>query len=195
MGADRHHVIAALWLAKKHPIFYVSNWYTVETYLKCYEGAIYPMNGEENWEKTDVDGPKPPLYGKAARRPKKQRRRTVDEEQQEKEKKAKKMSRVGQVIRCKYCLQKGHNVRSCKFKKAENNASGSGIQSNEAANNARSDEVDSGDCNEANRTEVLVTCTPQIFDKNPNNKSAKRTVSLSLQLFLYYSFIFSHSIQ
>ncbi|XP_071901078.1 uncharacterized protein [Coffea arabica] len=174
-GIPCPHAIAALWLAKKDPMLYLSNWYTVETYLKCYEGAICPMNGEGNWEKTDVDGPKPPLYGKTAGRPKKQRRRTADEDQQEKEKKAKKMSRVGQVIRCKYCLQKGHNVRSCKLKKAENNASGSGIQSNEAANNARSDEVDSGDCNEANCTEVLVTCTPQIFDKNPNNKSAKRT--------------------
>ena len=74
-------------------------------------------------------------------------------------------------------------MRSCKLKKAENNASGSGIQSNETANNARSDEVDSGDCNEANCTEVLVTCTPQIFDKNPNNKSAKLAVSLVYNCF------------
>ncbi|XP_071907100.1 uncharacterized protein [Coffea arabica] len=83
------------------------------------------------------------------------------------------MSRVGQVIRCKYCLQQGHNVRSCKLKKDENNASGSGIKSKEAAYNTRSDEVDSEDYDEVNCTEILVTCTPQIFDKNPNNKSAK----------------------
>ena len=94
---------------------FVSSWYTVEKYLKCYDDCVSPMSGEINWENIGVSGPKLPLYKKLVGRPKKQRRRNADEEEPTKEKQytKKKMSRVGQIIKCRYCMQKDHNIRSC----------------------------------------------------------------------------------
>ena len=117
-GIPCPHAIAALWMAKKDPLLYVSKWYTVETYMKCYEGSVCPMNGESEWGLTDVgEGPLPPLYGRAPGRAKKLRRRSAEEVQQAKEKTKKKVTRVGQINKCRYCHQRGHNMRSCKLLK------------------------------------------------------------------------------
>ncbi|XP_071909666.1 uncharacterized protein [Coffea arabica] len=79
IGIPCPHAIAALWMAKKDPLLYVSKWYTVETYMKCYEGSVCPMNGESEWGLTNVgEGPLPPLYGRAPGRPKKLRRRSAE---------------------------------------------------------------------------------------------------------------------
>ncbi|XP_071924894.1 uncharacterized protein [Coffea arabica] len=95
-GIPCPHAIAALWMAKKNPLLYISKWYTVETYMKCYEGSVCPMNGESEWRLTNVgEGPLPPLYRRAPGRPKKPRRRSVEEVQQAKEKTKKKVTRVG----------------------------------------------------------------------------------------------------
>ncbi|XP_071940030.1 uncharacterized protein [Coffea arabica] len=95
-GIPRPHAIAVLWMAKKNPLRYVSKWYIVETYMKCYEGSVCPMNGESEWGLTDVgEGPLPSLYGRAAGRPKKLRRRSSEEVQQATEKTKKKVTRVG----------------------------------------------------------------------------------------------------
>ena len=103
------------------------------------------------------------------------------------------MSRVGQVIRCKYCLQKGHKVRSYKFRKDEQH-----VASTEAVhapsqvpqNTTANVEDISVDCNDAEaeaETKELVTCTSQIFDKNSVDKAAPVPVSIVfVSLFLNF---------
>nr|XP_027101804.1 uncharacterized protein LOC113722766 [Coffea arabica] len=76
---------------------------TVETYMKCYEGSMCPINGESEWGLIDVGrGPLLPLYGRAPGRPKKLRKRSAYEIQQSKEKTKKKVRRVGQINNCRY---------------------------------------------------------------------------------------------
>ncbi|XP_027150478.1 uncharacterized protein LOC113769337 [Coffea eugenioides] len=59
-GISCPHAIPALWSAKKDPMQFVSSWYIVEKYLKCYDGCVSPMSGERNWENIGVSDPKPP---------------------------------------------------------------------------------------------------------------------------------------
>ncbi|KAL3513941.1 hypothetical protein ACH5RR_026658 [Cinchona calisaya] len=92
----------------------------VETYLRCYEPTIIPLYGEQDWEKTNAIAPLPPTYGRLPGRLKKCRRKGEDEMTQRRERK-KKIRRFGQVIKCTYCSEKGHNIRSCKLRK-ENEA-------------------------------------------------------------------------
>ncbi|XP_027171686.1 uncharacterized protein LOC113771285 [Coffea eugenioides] len=68
-----------LWIAMKDPMQYIDDCYSVETYLKCYDLCILPVNGENEWEDVDVQAPLPPTYGRAPGRPKKQRRKSADE--------------------------------------------------------------------------------------------------------------------
>nr|XP_027093781.1 uncharacterized protein LOC113714186 [Coffea arabica] len=90
-GIPCPHAIVALWMVKKDPLLYVLKWYTVKTYMKCYEGLVCPMNEESELGLTDVgEGSLPPLYGRAPGRPKKLRRRSAEEIQQSKEKTKKK---------------------------------------------------------------------------------------------------------
>ena len=69
----------------KDPMQYIDDCYSVETYLKCYDPCILPVNREHEWEDVDVQPPLPPTYGRAPGRPKKQRRKSGDEIQQTKD--------------------------------------------------------------------------------------------------------------
>ena len=63
----------------------------------------------------NVQPPLPPTYGRAPGRPKKQRRKSTDEVQEMKDKRVK-VRRVGQICKCTYCGEKGHNTRTCKLR-------------------------------------------------------------------------------
>ncbi|KAL3520177.1 hypothetical protein ACH5RR_018326 [Cinchona calisaya] len=65
------------------PLDYVDSCYKKETYLKSYEGAILPINGEIDWTQTKVIPPLPPSYGRVPRRPKKLKRRGEQNDQHE----------------------------------------------------------------------------------------------------------------
>ena len=45
-GIPCAHAISALWIAMKDPMQYIDDCYSVETYLKCYDPCILPVNGE-----------------------------------------------------------------------------------------------------------------------------------------------------
>ncbi|CDP16977.1 unnamed protein product [Coffea canephora] len=96
-------------------MLYIDDCYSVETYLKCYDPCILPVNGKNEWEDVDVLVPLPPNYGRAPGRPKKQRRKSVDEIQQTKEQ-GKKVMRFGQICKCSLYGEQGHNTRTCKFR-------------------------------------------------------------------------------
>ena len=114
-GIPCAHAISALWIAMKDPMQYIDDCYSVETYLKCYDPCILPVNGEHEWEDVDVQPPLPPTYGRAPGRPKKQRRKSADEIQQTKEQ-GKKVRRFGQICKCSFCGKQGHNTRTCKLR-------------------------------------------------------------------------------
>ena len=63
----------------------------------------------------NVQPPLPPTYGRAPGKPKKQRWKFVDEVQVMKDKRVK-VRRFGQICKCTYCGQKGHNTRTCKLR-------------------------------------------------------------------------------
>ncbi|XP_071916372.1 uncharacterized protein [Coffea arabica] len=189
-GIPCSHAISAIWIARKDPMDFIDQCYSVEAYLKCYANCILPVNGEHDWTHTHVTPPLPPTYGRAPGRPKKLRKKGEDEIQQKKEK-GNKMSRVGQVIKCNYCGEKGHNKRSCNIRKEQlENAATEGTQATHSA----SQQV--GSCTElfeislneaSSQTGADTTVDNQCVNtcsgpaKTIARKGAKRTSVLSLE--------------
>ncbi|XP_012850789.1 PREDICTED: uncharacterized protein LOC105970499 [Erythranthe guttata] len=61
-GIPCKHACSAIWCRNEDPESYVHNCYKVETYLKCYETPIFPLNGPELWPASTIEPPLPPNY-------------------------------------------------------------------------------------------------------------------------------------
>lgn len=64
-----HHAIAAIWVKRDEPEKYVQECYTTEQYMKRYDHSILPINSFEEWPKTRVEQPLPPIYKTQPGRP------------------------------------------------------------------------------------------------------------------------------
>ncbi|XP_055807040.1 uncharacterized protein LOC129875840 [Solanum dulcamara] len=74
-GIPCSHAIAAIWVKKDEPKMYVHKCYTVEQYMKSYNPSILPIVSSDQWPKTGIEPPLPPIY-KA--QPEKAEKRSVD---------------------------------------------------------------------------------------------------------------------
>ncbi|XP_059301367.1 uncharacterized protein LOC132053379 [Lycium ferocissimum] len=78
-GIPCNHAIVAIWVKKDEPEMYVHECYTVEQYMKSYNPSILPIVSFEQWPKTGIESPLPPIYKTQPGRPTKLRKRGVDE--------------------------------------------------------------------------------------------------------------------
>ncbi|KAG8364578.1 hypothetical protein BUALT_Bualt18G0011900 [Buddleja alternifolia] len=95
---------------------FVHKSYTVETYLKVYGLALMPINGRNEWKKSDFIPPIPPNGGRESGRPPVARRMEVDEVQTKKKERNKgrkdnpfRLKRQYAIIKCRKCGGEGHN--------------------------------------------------------------------------------------
>ncbi|XP_060180806.1 uncharacterized protein LOC132610505 [Lycium barbarum] len=96
---------------------YVHECYTVEQYMKSYNPSILPIVSFEQWPKTGIEPPLPPIYKTQPGRPTKPRKRGVDETTQKESDSRKltllKASRKGKKKKCGSCGRLGHNSIKC----------------------------------------------------------------------------------
>ncbi|KAI5401015.1 hypothetical protein KIW84_065742 [Lathyrus oleraceus] len=62
------------------PEDFVDDYYSKDTYEKCYGYNISPINGQDMWSEVDMEEMLPPSYKRGPRRPKKLRRMEPDED-------------------------------------------------------------------------------------------------------------------
>lgn len=104
VGIPCKHAVAALQWVKKSPETYIHKCYTRETYERCYQYTISPLNGPDMWSKLDNEELLPPKYKRLPGRPKKLRRREPEEVRPRT-----RLSKRGVVMVCQKCKQPGHN--------------------------------------------------------------------------------------
>ncbi|XP_042396774.1 uncharacterized protein LOC121986915 [Zingiber officinale] len=109
IGIPCPHAVCALWCKHQDPLQYVSPYYTVEAYKRCYENAILPITGPDLWPKCELSPPLPPMYTKKVDRPAKLRRRERDEVPSGTHLRGAKRN-----TKCRKCGRDGHNKRMCK---------------------------------------------------------------------------------
>ncbi|KAH0669912.1 hypothetical protein KY285_024055 [Solanum tuberosum] len=116
-GIPCSHAIAAIWIKKDEPDIYVHECYTVEQYMKSYSPSILPIASTEQWPKTGIEPPLPPIYKAQPGRPSKLRKRGIDETTQKESYSRKhtllKTSRKGRKKKCGSCGKLGHNSKKC----------------------------------------------------------------------------------
>ncbi|KAF7119809.1 hypothetical protein RHSIM_Rhsim13G0150100 [Rhododendron simsii] len=85
--------------------------HTIDTYLGVYHHMIHPIPGKHDWEKSNQEQIRPPFMRRPSGRPRKARRKAAEEVE---DTGTETLSRAGRYMSCAKCLQRGHNVRSCK---------------------------------------------------------------------------------
>ncbi|KAH0709177.1 hypothetical protein KY284_010604 [Solanum tuberosum] len=107
----------SIWVKKDEPEKYVHECYTVEQYMESYYPSILPINSSEQWSKTGVEPPLPPIYKAQLGRPRKLRKKGNDETTQKESDPGNstllKASRKGKKKKCGLCGKIGHNSRKC----------------------------------------------------------------------------------
>ncbi|KAL0282741.1 UNVERIFIED_CONTAM: hypothetical protein Sangu_2934500 [Sesamum angustifolium] len=95
--------------------------YHVQTYLRVYDPCIYPVNGPEKWNKTNIEPLLPPNPGRQVGRPARARRLEVDERPKKTKKginvKGIRLKMQQQTIKCRFCGEPGHNKKGCQMRK------------------------------------------------------------------------------
>ncbi|RYR06955.1 hypothetical protein Ahy_B05g074272 [Arachis hypogaea] len=110
------HACAALAYQNRRPEEYAHNWLTMGAYNAAYQITMRPVPSQEYWEhNVDTLPILPPRYRKPIGRPTLKRDKRNDGPK-EKSDPHRTSRRIGTII-CKYCLQAGHNKRSCKKRK------------------------------------------------------------------------------
>ncbi|XP_012830624.1 PREDICTED: uncharacterized protein LOC105951718 [Erythranthe guttata] len=114
-GIPCKHACSAIWCRNEDPESYVHNCYKVETYLKCYETPIFPLNGPELWPASTIEPPLPPNYTDKVGRPQRIRRREADEPPVAKN--PHRLVGVKRSHKCRTCGGTNHNSKTCKKRK------------------------------------------------------------------------------
>ncbi|KAF7150461.1 hypothetical protein RHSIM_Rhsim02G0220300 [Rhododendron simsii] len=83
----------------------------IDTYLGVYHHMIHPIPGKHDWEKSNQEEIRPPFMRRPSGRPRKARRKAAEEVE---DTGTETLSRAERYMSCAKCLQRGHNVRSCK---------------------------------------------------------------------------------
>ncbi|RYQ98967.1 hypothetical protein Ahy_B07g086810 [Arachis hypogaea] len=99
----------------RRPEEYAHNWLTMGAYNAAYQTSMRPVPSQEFWEHLDTLPILPPRYKKLIRRPstKRDKRNYAPKDKSDPHRTNR---RIGTIV-CKYCLQAGHNKRSCKKRK------------------------------------------------------------------------------
>jgi len=111
VGIPCRHAVAAITKAVEDPVNYVHSYYNKQTYMRCYDHGISPINGKNMWPKTNDPDILPPQYKRGPGRPKKLRRREPDDGN------GPRWRRSYTTHRCNKCFAYGHNSRTCKLPK------------------------------------------------------------------------------
>jgi len=109
------HALAAMKFLNVDPVNFISFWYKKETYAEVYNTIIYPVNGEQVWERTEMSDVVPPPTKKMLGRPKKKRRLEPWEVMKNKTQ----LGQTGLKKKCGICHKLGHNRKSCIEKPSE----------------------------------------------------------------------------
>ncbi|KAL0374098.1 UNVERIFIED_CONTAM: hypothetical protein Sradi_3325500 [Sesamum radiatum] len=127
-GIPCKHVVSAILCQGEDIEKYTHQCYRVETYLKAYHHPILPINGRDEWKKSDFNPPVPPKAVKrVGRPPKSSRRLEVDEPVNKKKKRrgapilkegSSRIKRQQTTVKCGKCGHQGHNARGCATKTA-----------------------------------------------------------------------------
>ncbi|XP_050219996.1 uncharacterized protein LOC126670335 [Mercurialis annua] len=97
------HAIVILSKLHQEPYQYCSDFFTKENMLATYEGVVYPMPSQNNWDlPANVESMEvlPPIGAIPAGRPKKRRITAPNE--------------IKKTNQCGRCKQRGHNKKTCK---------------------------------------------------------------------------------
>ncbi|XP_058783844.1 uncharacterized protein LOC131658582 [Vicia villosa] len=90
---------------------FVPDCYKKSTYEACYASVIFPVNGENLWEKKDYAELQPPPIKRQPGRPKKKRTRDPSENIRNETQ----LKRANFGIKCSRCHMMGHNKSTCKL--------------------------------------------------------------------------------
>ncbi|KAL2505671.1 Uncharacterized protein Adt_21292 [Abeliophyllum distichum] len=95
------------------PLNYVHECYRVNTYLRCYENLVMPINGKRLWPEVDKLPIKPPgwILTKRGRRQKKRRKQQEEDVMIQSQGTTKLKKKGSVVMTCSVCGLTGHNKR------------------------------------------------------------------------------------
>ncbi|KAL0381583.1 UNVERIFIED_CONTAM: hypothetical protein Sangu_0222600 [Sesamum angustifolium] len=128
-GIPCKHAVSAIFCQGEDIEKYTHQCYRVQTYLKAYQHPIFPINGRDEWKKSDLSPPVPPKPVKRVGRPPKSSRRLEVDEPVQKNKKRRgapmkegssRIKRQQTTVKCGKCGGQGHNARGCATKTASN---------------------------------------------------------------------------
>ncbi|KAI5447485.1 hypothetical protein KIW84_015080 [Lathyrus oleraceus] len=80
VGISCRHAVAALGFRNQSLEDFADDYYSKDTYEKCYGYNVSPINGQDMWPEVDMEEMLPPSYKRGPGRPKKLRRREPDED-------------------------------------------------------------------------------------------------------------------
>lgn len=104
------HAVAAYAHLGRNPEEGVHEWYSQERWFQAYQFSIRPVYSSTMWKRTRDPILLPPLIRRMPGRPKKKRFIAPSENNSQ-------VSRMGRIMTCSNCQEKGHNKASCKKKK------------------------------------------------------------------------------
>lgn len=106
------HAISCIYYNTNRLDDYIASCYSVDEFNKTYEHCLEPVEGMHSWPTSEKQQPQAPKYVRMPGRPKKERKREPHEKP-----KATRVSKVGTIIRCRFCKGTGHNISSCSKRK------------------------------------------------------------------------------
>nr|KAJ0223209.1 hypothetical protein LSAT_V11C200088600 [Lactuca sativa] len=98
---------------------HVSQSYSKEAYLKCYNYSINPLNGSDMWEEVPYRKPLPPKRRRLPGRLSVKRKRDAVERELSGPV-SHSVTRRGSLIKCSICKEPGHNKKKCPSKQQTN---------------------------------------------------------------------------
>ncbi|XP_052621830.1 uncharacterized protein LOC128127388 [Lactuca sativa] len=113
------HGVAAISSLNQDAETYMSQSYSKEAYLKCYNYIINPLNGSDMWEEVPYRKPFPPKRRRLPGRPSVKRKRDAVERELSGPVRHY-VTRRGSLIKCSICKEPGHNKIKCPSKQQTN---------------------------------------------------------------------------
>nr|KAJ0209831.1 hypothetical protein LSAT_V11C400188300 [Lactuca sativa] len=130
-GISCLHGVVVIYSLNQDAETYVSQSYSKEAYLKCYNYRINPLNGGDMWPKVPYHKPLPPKRRRVHGRPSvKKKKDAVERELSGLVRHF--VTRKETLIRCSICKEPGHNKKKCPSKQQTNTSApispmGSGV--------------------------------------------------------------------
>ncbi|XP_074323900.1 uncharacterized protein LOC141660801 [Apium graveolens] len=112
-GIPCFHDVACIHFQELNPKDFIHLCYSKETYMHVYSHILEPISGETYWEVTEAEEPLSPL------------KRTAPDclifalQKAEEEHGEEALKWQPTILRCSYCKQEGHNLRSCTSRKVD----------------------------------------------------------------------------